>query len=199
MRDDGMIARRKGDLRTRTDAPEARGNGRFAARSKRHSRVLPRTRSLRMKRLIVLSGFTTALLCGPAAVAQSSPPPLPQLTPEQSQSVEKRMDLYHRETEGRVSRGEISAAEADRLLAWREWQIARQVTGVASEPVASDVPPDYYPAPSQPDYVVVAPPPYYGPYYRYPVPYYYAPRPYYWGPAVCAGGFGRHFGGRICF
>jgi hypothetical protein len=157
------------------------------------------TRSLRMKRLIALSGFTMALLCGPAAIAQSSPPPLPQLTPEQSQTVEKRLDLYRRETEGRVSSGEISAAEADRLLAWREWQIARQVAGLTSVPTSSDVPPDYYPAPAPRDYVVVEPPPYYGPYYRYPVPYYYAPRPYYWGPAVCAGGFGRHFGGRICF
>ena len=160
-----------------------------------------------MKRLIALSGFTMALLCGPAALAQSSPPPLPQLTPEQSQTVDERLDLYRRETEARVSRGEITAAEADRLLAWREWQIARQVAGLTNEAAASDdVPPDYHGAPQPPDYVapppgyvVVQPPPYYGPYYRYPAPYYYAPRPYYWGPAVCAGGFGRHFGGRICF
>ena len=153
-----------------------------------------------MKRLIALSGFTMALLCAPAALAQSSPPPLPQLTPEQSQTVEQRLDLYRRETEGRVSRGEITAAEADRLLAWREWQIAGQVAGLDAMP---DVPPDYRGPPVvQRDYVAAAPPPPYyyddGPYYRTPVPY-YAPRPYYWGPAICAGGFGRHFGGRICF
>ena len=154
-----------------------------------------------MKRLIALTGFTMALLCGQVAIAQSSPPPLPQLTPEQSQTVEQRLDLYRRETEGRVSRGEITAAEADRLLAWREWQIARQVAGVASTPAPSDVPPDYYAAPAPRDYVVVQPPPVYyaPPVYSYPVPYYYAPRPYYWGPGVCAGGFGRHFGGRSCF
>ena len=43
------------------------------------------------------------------------------------------------------------------------------------------------------------PAPYYWPYYG---PYYWGPRPYaYWGPSVsvCAGGFGRNFGGRICF
>ena len=181
-----------------------------------------------MKRLFALSGLTIALLAAaPFALAQSSPPPLPALTPEQSAAVQQRLDAYRNETEGRVSRGEITADEADRLLAWREWQVARQVAGVASTPPMSaqgDVPPDYRPPASaqgdvpsgyrdmppeyQPpvrEYVppreyVAAPPPYYGPYYRYPTPYYYAaPRAYYWGPAVCAGGFGRHFGGRICF
>ena len=46
-----------------------------------------------------------------------------------------------------------------------------------------------------PSYAVpyYAPAPYYAPYYT---PYYYAPR--YWGPVVCAGGWGRHGGGRIC-
>lgn len=150
-----------------------------------------------MKRLIALSGFTIALSCGSSAIAQSSPPPMPQLTPEQSRTVEQRMDLYRKETEGRVARGEISADEADRLLAWREWQIARQVAGAATS-AQGDVPDDVRP-PSASDYVVVQPAPYYGPYYRYPAPYYYAPPAYYWGPAVCAGGFGHHFGGRICF
>ena len=59
------------------------------------------------------------------------------------------------------------------------------------------VPPDYY---GPPPAYIVEPAPVYGPYYRPVVPYYYGPRPYaYWGPSVCAGGFGRHFGGRICF
>lgn len=154
-----------------------------------------------MKRVIALSAFAGALLCGPSAIAQSSPPPLPQLTPEQSQTVEQRLDAYRRQTEARVSRGEISSDEADRLVAWRQWQIARQVAGAANPPPQSDVPPDYYGAPPPRDYVV-EPAPFDGPYYRYPVPYYrpvpYA-GPYYWGPAVCAGGFGHHFGGRICF
>jgi hypothetical protein len=179
-----------------------------------------------MKRLFALSGIAIALLAGvPCALAQSSPPPLPSLTPQQSATLEQRLDSYRRQTEDRVSRGEITADEADRLIKWREWQIARQVAGGSSTPrpgARSDVPPDYVEpqprayaesvppdyvssvppayveAPSR-EYVVVEPPPYYGPYYRYPAPYYWGPRSYYWGPAVCAGGFGRHFGGRICF
>ena len=167
-----------------------------------------------MKYLFALSGLTLALLAAaPFARAQSSPPPLPALTPQQSASVQQRLDAYRKETEARVSRGEITADEADRLLRWREWQVARQVSAVSSGPSASaqgEVPPDYdestprdY-APRQyvppRDYAVVEPAPYYVPYYRYPAPYYWGPpRPYYWGPAICAGGFGRHFGGRICF
>ena len=53
-----------------------------------------------------------------------------------------------------------------------------------------------------PQVVVVEPPPrYYVPYYpyAYPAPYYWGTRPYYYGPSICAGGFGHHFGGRICF
>jgi hypothetical protein len=157
------------------------------------------------------------LTAAPYVLAQSSPPPLPALTEQQSAMLDQRLDPYRQQTEDRVSRGEISADEGDRLIKWREWQIARQVAGVSSAPrstARSDVPPDYVePQPrnhaesTPPDYaeapsredVVIAPPPYAGPYYRYPAPYYWAPHSYYWGPAVCAGGFGRHFGGRICF
>ena len=171
-----------------------------------------------MKRLFALSGITLALLAAaPCALAQSSPPPLPALTAQQSAMLNERLDPYRQQTEDRVARGEITADEGDRLIKWREWQIARQVAGVSAAPrssarsdvppdyvepqapdYAESVPPDYVEAPSR-EYVVVEPPPYYGPYYRYPAPYYRAPRAYYWGPAVCAGGFGRHFGGRICF
>lgn len=160
-----------------------------------------------MKCLIAVSGITLALLAAaPSALAQSSPPPLSALTPQQSSAVEQRLDAYRRETERRVARGEITADEADRLLRWREWQIARQVAGAASSASSAsspamvyDSPPQDYDEPRPRDYIVVEPPPYYGPYYRYEAPYYWGPRPYYWGPAICAGGFGRHFGGRICF
>lgn len=153
-----------------------------------------------MKRLFALSLATLALLAAiPFAFAQSSPPPLPALTPQQSATVNQRLDAYRKETQARVARGEITADEADNLLRWREWQVARQVAGAAPAPAASsDVPPDYYDPPRR-ETIVVEPAPDYGPYYRYPAPYYWAPYPYYWGPAVCAGGFGRHFGGRICF
>jgi len=182
-----------------------------------------------MKRLIAVSGIAFALLGGSTlALAQATPPPMPSLTPQQSAAVQQRVDAYRQQTESRVARGEITADEADRLIQWREWQIARQVAGNRPPPRVAmdrDTPPDYRGAPpdydaappdyrgAPPDYrdapsddydtrpreYVVEPAPYYGPYYRYATPYAWAPRPYYWGPAVCAGGFGRHFGGRICF
>ncbi|MGE5171223.1 MAG: hypothetical protein ACM3JC_12745 [Rudaea sp.] len=148
------------------------------------------------------------LCVGGSAWAQSSPPPLPTLTPEQSSEVERRLDPYRRQTEDRVTRGEISADEADRLLRWREWQIARNVAGIAPAPLPDyGAPPDYAAPPEYearaPRVVVVEPPRYYAPYYPYPypapAPYYWGPRAYYFGPSICAGGFGHHFGGRICF
>ena len=167
-----------------------------------------------MKRLFALSAVTVALSVGASiAHAQSSPPPLPALTAEQSATVDQRLGAYRQETEQRVARGEITRNEADNLLAWREWQIARQVAGDdTSAARRDDVPPDYAgdatadarsdyyaPPPGSRDYAVAAPPPYYGPYYyRYPTPYYWGPYPYF-GPSVCAGGFGHHFGGRVCF
>lgn len=147
-----------------------------------------------MKRLAVT--FALVALAGHAAVAgaQSSPPPLPSMTAEQSADLQRQMDLYRTEINGRVARGEISAAEGDRLLKWREWQIAQQVTGTAPPgPIAESTPPVVRPYYYAPPPAVVYPAPYYY------APYYYAPRPYYWGASVCAGGFGRHFGGRFCF
>jgi hypothetical protein len=144
------------------------------------------------------------VLAMPFAHAQSTPPALPELTPQQSANVSARIDQYRRDTDARVASGEITADEAERLVAWREWQIAQQVAGAPLRvqtrrvPAYENVPPDYHEA-QPPDYVVVEPAPYYAPYYRYPTPYYWGPTPDYWGPSVCAGGFGRHFGGRICF
>ena len=177
-----------------------------------------------MKRLIALLGMTSALLAAtPPVVAQSLPPPLPALTTSQSSDVQQRLAPYREATQARVSRGEITADEANRLVRWREWQLAQRAVGQTrpqgyAQGAPADynarpgyaVPPDYNAGPAYavpPDYdgpptayYPVEPPPYYGPYYRYAAPYYWGPRPYaYWGPAVCAGGFGRHFGGRICF
>lgn len=139
--------------------------------------------------LAALTGGYTA-----AAGAQSSPPPLPALTASQSADVQRQVDLYRTEINGRVSRGEITADEGDRLIRWREWQIAQQVSGnVPPGPIADASPPVVR------EYVYTAPPPpvvYPAPYYYAP---YYAPRPYYWGGVVCAGGWGHHFGGRVCF
>ena len=170
-----------------------------------------------MKRLalaLALAGLAGGYAAGTAA--QSTPPALPPLNATQQADVQRQLDLYRTEIDGRVSRGEISADEAARLLKWREWQLAQQSLGLAPppEPMAEDapssVPPDAappraYAAQPPADY---APPYYSGPYYapRYYAPYYppryyapyYAPYPYY-GLRVCAGGWGHHVGGSFCF
>ena len=169
-----------------------------------------------MKHLLAISTLATALLAAaPAALAQSLPPPLPNLSAEQSDTVKQRMEEYRRITDARVARGDITADEDVRLMQWREWQIAQQVASVLTVQPNADVqtqanpgaqppmsydssPPAYYEERPR-DYYAVVPPPVYVPYYRYPAPYYWGPRPWYWGPSVCAGGFGHSFGGRICF
>jgi hypothetical protein len=173
------------------------------------------TKEHKMKHSIALSSAVGVLAVALSIVdptpahGQPLPPPLPSLTQQQAEQVRSRIDAYRRDTDARVARNEITADEAERLVRWREWQIAQQTAnaGAAVIPMRADgapsydasVPPDYQ-GPRTPDYVVVEPAPVYVPYYRPVVPYYYAPRPYaYWGPSVCAGGFGRHFGGRICF
>jgi hypothetical protein len=177
-----------------------------------------------MKQFISISVIALALMAGAASAQSSTPPPLPALTQQQRQEVDARIDAYRRITDERVARGEVTADEAARLVQWREWQIARQTLAQAAIPpdyreaplADASRPPDYREPPAA--YDAAEPPsgyvpyryatpyyatpyyaaPYYGPYY----PYYRGPRPYaYWGPSVsvCAGGFGRNFGGRICF
>ena len=82
--------------------------------------------------------------------------------------------------------GEINPDEAQRLVEWRRWQLARQIAGLT--------PPESQPQVVRRDY-----------YYPPPAPAYYGPSPYYpsyyYGPrvSVCAGGFGHHSFGSICF
>jgi hypothetical protein len=140
-----------------------------------------------MKRKSLCALALAAALALPAAVsAQSTTPATPELTPEQSAQVQQQLAGERRTMEARVARGEVTPDEAERFLGWREWQIAQQIAGVAAPP-------------AQP---VESPPPHYV--YSYPAPYYYGPPPYwgpryYWGPVVCAGGWGHHVGGRVCF
>jgi DNA-binding transcriptional regulator YdaS (Cro superfamily) len=138
--------------------------------------------------LAAAAAFTVPI----AASAQASNPVMPSLTPEQSTQVQQQVAAERRTMEARVGQGEVTPDEAERFLAWREWQIAQQVAGVAPPPSAAvqrqlDSPP--------PRYVYENP----SPYYYGPAPYYYGPAPYYWGPTVCAGSWGRHGGGRLCF
>ncbi|MEP7208204.1 MAG: hypothetical protein ABI920_14800 [Casimicrobiaceae bacterium] len=126
-----------------------------------------------------------------AGANAGSPPALPALSPEQSANLNAEMTRYREWVDGRQARNEISAEEAQRLVEWRHWQLARQIAGLAA------------PAPRvvvQREYVYPAYDPWYRPYDPWYRPYYYAPRAYY-GPRVsfCAGGFGRHSFGSLCF
>jgi hypothetical protein len=214
--DDALTTSSNGDGRkalrvscTRYDgALGANWHARSAVESRTPDMGLERAKEHPMKHLIAISTIAFASFAAlPAAHAQSLPPPLPALTAEQSEMVQQRMDEYRRITDARAARGDISADEAVRLMQWREWQIAQQVTNGgqapavagAQPPIVSDSPPPVYYEERPRDYYPVAPAPVYVPYYRYPAPYYWGPRPYYWGASFCAGGFGHNFGGRICF
>jgi hypothetical protein len=137
-----------------------------------------------MKRMIMAVAAATLAIVPTALLAQDATPSAQALSASQAQQVQREMDAYRRETDARVARGEITPDEAQRLLQWREWQLAQQAAGLA-------------PAPPPPaERVVVAPPPYPAPPYYYPYPYY---APYYvgpgWGVSVCAGrAFHRGFG-----
>jgi hypothetical protein len=135
------------------------------------------------------AGATTEPLRGDDAA-----PTLPPLTADQQQQVRSEMDAYRHETDARIARGEITPDEAQRLLQWREWQLAQQAAGLAPMPPPpanrmAAVPPPPYPAP---------PPRYYYPYpYYYPAPYY---GPYYvpFGVSLCAGRAWHHGFGSFC-
>ena len=141
-----------------------------------------------MKRMITVVALATLLVVPTALLAQESMPSMPPLSAGQAQQVQREMDAYRRETDARVARGEITPDEAQRLLQWREWQLAQQAAGLA-------------PAPPPPtDRIVVAPPSLYpAPWYYYPYPYY---APYYvapgWGVSVCAGRAFHHGFGSFC-
>jgi len=144
------------------------------------------------RRLTMAAALAVASASGDLALAQSTPPPLPAMTTEQTEHVNQAVSLYRADTEARVGRGEITPDEAELLIAWRRWQIAQQVTGPApppASPEAADRPPTVvapYPYAGRPTYVTpysaapYYPAPYYGPYYA-------PPAPYYWGFSVCGG------------
>ena len=127
----------------------------------------------------------------------SGPPGLPSLSPEQAANLNQEMTRYRQWVDERVARGELRPDEAQRLVEWRRWQLARQIAGL-TEPEAPVVERRYayrepYPGPYNNG-------PYYnGPYYG--GPYYAPPPPVYYGPRIslCAGGGGHHAFGSVCF
>jgi len=143
-----------------------------------------------MKPMIVAVAAATLAALSTASFAQTGAPAAPPLSATQSQQVQKEMDAYRRETDARLARGDITPDEAQRLLQWREWQLAQKAAGLA--PPAASSPQRVVVAP--PPRVIVAPPP---PYYAYPyyAPYYAAP---WWRVSVCAGRGFRHGFASFC-
>ena len=162
----------------------------------------------RLGRLTMAAALAVAAASGDLALAQSTPPPLPSLTAEQTEHVNQAVALYRADTEARVGRGEITPDEAELLIAWRQWQLAQQVTGQVPPPAApeaADRPPMVaapYPYAGRPAYVApyYAAPYYPAPYYPAPYygPYYALPAPYYWGFSVCGGRGYRHGWASFC-
>jgi hypothetical protein len=138
---------------------------------------------------------TVALTLSVPLAAQEGPPPLPQLSPEQAADVRQQVAQYRTATEQRVFSGEISPDEAERLIAWREWQLAQQAAGRAPRPQVPAERTIVVPA-SPPAPLYVPGPYYYGPYYYGYGPYYGAPS---FGLSICAGRAYRNGWGSICF
>ena len=121
-----------------------------------------------------------------------------RLTDEQQAYVDRTLETYKNEVDARLARGDITADEAQRLLAWRQWQLAQQIAGTAP-------PSNILEGQAQGDAQRAAtPPPAPYPYYPYYAPwgygYYapYAPGPVFYG-GICVGGASNNFAGRVCF
>ncbi|MEJ7670289.1 MAG: hypothetical protein WKH97_16490 [Casimicrobiaceae bacterium] len=151
--------------------------------------------------LIALAAAGLLFAVVSSSSAETAPPPLPTLTAEQSANLEQEMERYRQDVGARVALRQVTEAEAQRLVAWRRWQLARQVAGLA--PPRVEVAPTF--VETNPHY---GRPYYYGRPYAYASPYHWEPRPYfwgaepyYWGPRIsfCAGGFGRRAFGSLCF
>jgi hypothetical protein len=140
---------------------------------------------------------TGAAAAPPAGAADPAEPP-----PASEQWVEQQTAKVRAEVEARVARGELTPDEAERLIGWRHYQIAQQAAGQAPAPAILER--QRAAAATPPIVVRTYPPAYYVAPYGYYAPYGYAPygSAYYRyspGIAVCAGGFGHHVAGSICF
>lgn len=134
-----------------------------------------------------------AALCLVAGVALAqSPAPVsaaPPLTEAQALDVQRELDAYRQDVQQRLAQGALTPDEAQRLLAWRQWQLAQQAAGTVapSQILELQARADAERA------SMVAPYAYYDGY----APAFGA----LWAvrPAVCAGRWGRGWAGSVCF
>lgn len=150
-----------------------------------------------IRRLFPLVAAMLALTALPAAAQTSTAAGSVRLTEQEQAYVNNTLSAYKNEVDARLARGDITPDEAQRLLAWRQWQLSQQLAGTApsSNILEGQAPADAQRAAApRPPY----PYPYYAPwgyggYYAAP----YAPGPAFYG-GVCLGGASRNFAGRVC-
>jgi hypothetical protein len=128
-------------------------------------------------------------LAASAAFAQSPVPDTPPLTPAQAQDVQRELDAYRQDVALRQAQGNVTAEEAQRLIMWRQYQLALQVTGTAT-------PSQIIERQAQADSERMAVTSAYG-YYPGIAPLLGA----IWmlRPTVCAASAGHNWGGSVCF
>jgi hypothetical protein len=101
------------------------------------------------------------------------------LSPAAEQWIEQQTAAFRRDVEVRVGRGDMTPDEAERLIAWRHWQLTQQAAGLA--PHSSIVEAQNAGDSARRQMMVV------------PGPFFVPP------PVVCAGGINHHFAGSFCF
>ena len=131
--------------------------------------------------------FAGLLALSAVAVAQGPVSATPPLTAAQATAVQAELDAYRRDVDARLAAGTITPEEAQKLVAWRQFQLAQQIAGAAppSDIIALQAQADAQ-RPVTPYFIYDAPPPAFG--------LLWALR-----PAICAGGFSRGWGGSVCF
>jgi hypothetical protein len=138
-------------------------------------------------------GLLAATLCIGANVSLAqSPAPVPDappLTEAQARDVQREIDAYRQEVQQRLAQGALTPDEAQRLIAWRQWQLAQQAAGAVA-------PSQIFELQARADAERAA--------FVPPYAYYDGYAPAYGGvwvvrPAVCAGRWGRGWAGNVCF
>jgi hypothetical protein len=75
--------------------------------------------------LWIVTGAVGAQVPGPVSDA-------PALTDAQARDVQRELDRYRQDVQQRLAQGAITPDEAQRLVGWRQWQLAQQAAGAVA-------------------------------------------------------------------
>jgi len=134
--------------------------------------------------LWIVTGAVGAQVPGPGPVSDA-----PALTDAQARDVQRELDRYRQDVQQRLAQGAITPDEAQRLVGWRQWQLAQLAAGAVA-------PSQIFEQQARVDAERATSPPPYG-YYNGYAPAYGATGVV--RPGVCAGGGGRGWTGSVCF